>query len=167
MHEQGVATVVLGVGNPLLTDEGTGVAALRMLTDQWDFEPPVELIDGGTWGLSLLPAVESADRLLIVDAIDVAAVPGTQITLEREQLPRLFAHKLSPHQIDLREVLALAELRGKLPGETVALGIQPASLEWSAELSPTIQREMPALLQRVLERLAHWGHQARPVARHA
>ncbi len=55
--------------------------------------------------------------------------------LEREHLPRYLAHKLSPHQIDLKEVLALAELRGTLPAETVAIGAEPGEVVLSTALT--------------------------------
>ncbi len=116
MNEPGGRTVVLGVGNPLMGDDGLGLAALESLRHGWRLPPTVELVDGGTWGLTLLPAIEAADRLLLIDAIDTGgAPPGTLHQLERDAIPRHLATKLSPHEVDLREVLALAELRGNAP----------------------------------------------------
>ena len=61
-------TLVIGLGNPLMGDDGAGVAALERLRDEWELPPEVELVDGGTWGMNLLPLVESAPRLILVDA---------------------------------------------------------------------------------------------------
>lgn len=151
-------TVVIGLGNPLMGDDGLGLAALEALREGWDFEPHLELMDGGTWGMNLLPFIESADRVLILDAIKANAAPGTLLELDRDQIPRFLATKISSHQIDFREVLALAELRGTLPAELVALGVQPDAVEMSAELTPVVRERVPALLERALERLELWGY---------
>ena len=156
-------TVVIGVGNPLMGDDGLGIAALERLRDGWRFEPHVELLDGGTWGLNLLPDVEAARRVLFIDAIDVSAEPGTLVELERDEIPRFLARKLSPHQIDVKEVLALSELRGTLPEELVAVGLQPDSVEMRASLSPVLASRLDDLVACVIRRLEAWGYEARGV----
>src|SRR6185503_684188 len=118
MSDNAGRTVVIGLGNPLMADDGVGLAALERLR-AYRFEPFVELVDEGTWGMNLLPIIETSDRILLLDAINVAAPPGTLVVLERDQLPRHLETKVSPHQVDLREVQALAELRGTLPEHTV------------------------------------------------
>lgn len=105
--------------------------------------------------------------MILLDAIDVGADPGSVVVLERDALPRFFSTKISPHQIDLREVLALAELRGKLPDDTVAIGLQPGRVEMSVELSPVVTRAFPELLRRVVERIESWGHESREVVHDA
>jgi hydrogenase maturation protease len=47
-------TLVLGLGNPIMGDDGVGVAALQRLRTDWTLPPEVELVDGGTWGMNLL-----------------------------------------------------------------------------------------------------------------
>lgn len=155
-------TVVIGLGNPLMGDDGLGLVALQQLEQEWTFDPPVELLDGGTWGMNLLHEIERAERLLFIDAINAEAPPGASVVVERDALPKFFALKLSPHQIDLKEVLALAELRGTLPEQTVAYGLQPAAIELSTELSPVVRDGVGSLIARIIERLERWGHQARP-----
>jgi len=161
-------SLVIGLGNPLMGDDGAGVAALEWLREGWDLPPEVELVDGGTWGMNLLPLIESTHRLILLDAIDTGSPPGTLTVLERSDLPRYFALKLSPHQIDLREVLALAELRGALPDDLVALGIQPQRIAMEAELSPLVGAGIPKLVDLVLDRLEWAGHRCpRRAAVHA
>lgn len=162
-REPVVRTVVIGLGNPLMGDDGLGLAALQALQETWAFDPPVEMVDGGTWGMNLLPIIEGAHRLLLIDAIDVGARSGKLVELAREEIPRVLSAKLSPHQIDLREVLALAELRGTLPPETVALGLQPGRVEMSTSLSPALATQLPTLVARVTDRLREWGYRARPL----
>lgn len=150
-------TVVLGLGNPLMGDDRVGLTALNHLEDEWFIPREVTFVDGGTWGMTLLPVVESADRLLVLDAIDIGTSPGTIVRLDGADIPRVLGQKLSPHQIDLREVLALAELRGSLPRELLALGIQPQRIELLTELSPAVEARLPDLVQLAAAALREWG----------
>lgn len=155
-------TVVIGLGNPLMGDDGLGLAALSLLRSRWTFDPPVSLVDGGTWGLSLLPTLEDAERVLLLDAINVGAAPGAPVRLAGADLPRTLALKVSPHQVDLREVLALAELRGTVPDPLVALGLQPAEIRMQTALSAPVAAGLPGLVDRAAAQLADWGHRAGP-----
>ena len=141
-------------------DDGLGIAVLELLRNGWHFEPYLDLLDGGTWGLNLLPHVERAQRVLFIDAISADEEPGTLVELEREDIPRFLARKLSPHQIDVKEVLALAELRGTLPRELVAVGLQPESVEMRASLSPVLASRLGDLVACVIDRLEEWGYVA-------
>ena len=152
------STVVIGLGNPLMGDDGLGLAVLERLRDGWDLPPDVELVDGGTWGMNLLPAIEDAGRLLLLDAVDTKAAPGTCTLIERAGIPKYLAPKISPHQVDLRDVLALAELRGTLPERTVALGLQPERVELGDALSPIIIHRLDALVDAAIRLLESWGH---------
>jgi hydrogenase maturation protease len=156
--------VVLFVGNPLLGDEGFGLAVLEALPRFWETPPEVELVDGGTWGMNLLPTIEDADPLVLVDAIDAGQPAGTPLTLERAELPRYLATKLSPHQIDLREVLALADLRGHLAERTVAIGIQPARIATGVGLTPVMASRVEQVAAAVALRLEIWGYPCRRLA---
>ena len=156
------ADLVIGVGNPLMGDDGLGIAVVARLASEWPEDESLSFVDGGTWGMNLLPLIESANRVMILDAIDRGLPAGTTITLEREEIPRYFAIKLSPHQLDLREVLALAELRGTLPRETVALGVQPERVELSLSLSASVAAAVEDLVAAANERLSMWGHNCRP-----
>lgn len=146
-------TVVIGLGNPLMGDDGLGIAVARQLLSRDDLPDGVQVVDGGTWGLNLLPVIEDAEHVLLVDAIDVAEAPGTLIRLPRERLPRYLATKISPHQVDLRDVLALAELRGTLPDDTTAMGLQPQTVALGTALSPVIDERVEALVSAVLDHL--------------
>jgi len=152
-------TVVIGIGNPLMGDDGIGLAALQRI-QAWEFEPFVERVDGGTWGMNLLQFIEEARRLLVLDAIEAGLDPGALVTLEGDEIPRFLSTKLSPHQIDLREVLALAELRGTLPEEIVAMGLQPGRVEMSERLSPEVEARLDDVVESCVERLRSWGHRA-------
>lgn len=144
--------LVIGLGNPLMGDDGIGLAALQRLRER-RLPASAELVDGGTWGMNLLPIIESADAVILLDAIRAGAMPGAVVELEGDAVPRRLALKLSPHQIDLAEVLALAALRGTLPPRLLAIGLEPEVVEMSTTLSPAVEAAFPALLARVELRL--------------
>jgi hydrogenase maturation protease len=154
----GGRTVVIGLGNPLMGDDGLGLAALAQLRDAWEVPAEVELVDGGTWGMNLLPVIEEAGRVLLIDAINANTEPGTEVTIRHDRLPRYLATKISPHQVDMADVLALAELRGTLPEQTTAIGLQPDKVEMSERLSDALQRRLDSLVVSVVRLLAEWGH---------
>jgi len=154
-------TVVIGLGNPLMGDDGLGLVTLERLRAEYAIAPEVELVDGGTWGMNLLPVIEEAGRVILIDAIEIDAAPGTPVRLERERLPRYLATKISPHQVDLRDVLALAELRGTLPDDTIALGLQPERVALGDRLSDTLSRRVDDLVALVAQELVDRGHACR------
>jgi len=149
---------VIGLGNPIMGDDGIGIVALERLREMWEMPDGVELVDGGTWGLNLLPIIEDAGAVLLIDAIDTGSPPGTEAVIPREQLPRHLATKVSPHQVDLQDVLALATLRGTLPDRTVAIGLQPARVAMTSELSEALQGRIDHLVLLVVGTLESWGH---------
>jgi hydrogenase maturation protease len=155
-NEPAVPIVVIGVGNPIMGDDGFGLVALDRLRSGIEGGSDIEFLDGGTWGMNLLPTIERADRLLILDAINHRAEPGTIVELEGAEVPRYLDLQLSTHQIDLSAVLALADLRGSLPGELVALGVQPERIELMLGLSPTVLAALDAVVARARARLEAW-----------
>lgn len=157
--------LVLGIGNVLWADEGFGVRAVAALQAGWEFAPHVQLVDGGTQGLYLLPQVEQASRLLILDAVDYGLAPGTLKLVENDQVPRfLGAKKMSLHQTGFQEVLMLAELTGRYPQEVLLIGCQPEELEdYGGSLRPSVKAALQEALPLALERLRAWG--AEPVPR--
>jgi hydrogenase maturation protease len=117
--------LVLGLGNPLLGDDGAGLRMLEGVEAAGPWPANVRLVDGGTWGMSLLPDVIDAERLLVLDAVRTGREPGTVVRGEDDAVPRWYSHPVSPHQVDLREVLGAAELLEALPTPLVVVGIEP------------------------------------------
>jgi len=167
MNSEARRTVVIGLGSPLMADDGVGIVALERLRDRWPAHPDVEFVDGGTWGMNILHLIEQADRVLFLDAIRTGAEPGTLIRLERSDLPRFLFTKVSPHQIDLREVLAVAELRGTLPPDTVALGVEPDTVVLSTALTARIASRVDAIVEAATGQLVAWGHSPLQIEAHA
>lgn len=158
--------LVIGLGNPLMGDDGTGLAALERLQAEWRIPEAVELVDGGTWGMNLLPMIETARRVLFLDAIRTGRAPGSEVVLRDDEIPRALALKLSPHQIDLKDVLGVAALRGTTPEVTVAVGLEPGGIEMGDPISPPVAENLDRLVVMAVEQLRAWGHRCEPVALH-
>ncbi|MCB9452887.1 MAG: HyaD/HybD family hydrogenase maturation endopeptidase [Anaerolineaceae bacterium] len=148
--------LVLGIGNILNTDEGVGVHAVRALQAKFGEPEGFELLDGGTLGLNLLPLVDDATHLIIMDAVDAGKPAGTLIELHGAEIPLFGGAKLSEHQLTFQEVLGLALLRNTLPENLVLLGVQPESLAIGIGMSPVVQKVLPALCDRAEALLASW-----------
>lgn len=155
--------IVLGLGNTLQTDEGLGVYALAALQQQLGDVPGVEFIDGGVLGLNLLPLVEAASHLLILDAANAGQAPGTVIELARDEIPLYSGLKMSQHQLTFQEVLALASIRGLLPPNLHLVGAQPADLTVGLGMSEKIEAVMPEIVGRATAVLQTWQLLPEPV----
>jgi hydrogenase maturation protease len=152
-----MSILVLGLGNKIMTDDGFGVEVVTSLASRYHFHGPVQLIDGGTLGLDLLPYLEDLDSLLIVDALDMRDEPGKIFRLEGDEVPRAFASKLSVHQMGLQDLLAVAELQGHVPRNLVVWGVQPECIEMGTKLTAPVAAAVEPLLANVLEELERWG----------
>ncbi|MDO3378374.1 HyaD/HybD family hydrogenase maturation endopeptidase [Geoalkalibacter halelectricus] len=152
-----MAILVLGLGNLLMSDDAFGGRVVEHLQEHYVFPQGVSVLDGGTLGLDLLPRLEGVARLLLVDAVDMQARPGSVFRLEGEEVPRAFAEKLSVHQMGLKDLLAVAELQGCLPGEIVFWGVQPGCIEMCLEMTEPVAEVLPRVVEAVLEELRRWG----------
>jgi hydrogenase maturation protease len=151
-------TLVLGLGNILMSDEGVGVRVIERLLAQYDFPEEVQVMDGGTLGLDLLPNIDDAARLLVVDAVQAGQPPGALVRLTGDDVPIfLDATKISPHQESLQDILALAAFRGALPGEIILWGVQVGSIDVGLTLSPPVAAQVDVVAGQVLAELRRWG----------
>jgi hydrogenase maturation protease len=151
-------TLILGLGNILLRDEGLGIHLVERLRKQYRFPDEVQIVDGGTLGLDLLPYFDGVGRLLVVDAVTFDAEPGHLIRLEGDAIPFQATVKVSPHQAGLQDLLAVARLQRRLPPTVVVWGMEPASFhEWGMTLTAAVEASLPALMNAVLEELRSWG----------
>ena len=144
-------TVVLGVGNVIMGDEGAGVRCVEWLASR--VPAGVTTIDGGTSTHELLADLEDLDLLIIVDAVATTNAPGTLVRLEGDRIPSAFSNKLSPHQHGINDLLANLALLGRSPKRLVLFGVQPKTIALGMELTPEIAAVIPTLGERVLAEL--------------
>jgi len=149
--------LVLGVGNVLLSDEGAGVRAVEQLQRQYVFPSNVELIDGGTMGLDLLGYLDDTSHLFIIDAI-VSSKPLGSVVIEKLlDPPAYFRQKISPHQIGLSELLAVAAMQDCLPPSITLFGIVPLDLSTGMEMSPEVNAAVAQVVLFVVKELDLMG----------
>jgi hydrogenase maturation protease len=143
--------LVLGLGNLLCTDDGLGAVAVHRLLRE--YEPPegAVVLDGGTLGMALLPHLESADVVVLVDAIRTDDPPGTLVRLEGEDVAPAVAARLSVHQVGVVDLLDSARLLDCYPPKVILLGLVPASLGLGVELTPAVDTQLPLLVTAVVE----------------
>ncbi len=140
--------LVLGIGNILLSDEGVGVRVVEAMRET-SLPDHVELCDGGTGGMDLVEMLAGRRKVVVVDAMQTDAPPGTVLRLTPEDLAGPAPGRLSVHEVSLLDALAMARQIGEPPGEVVILGVQPRQVDWGLELTPEIAALVPELIRRV------------------
>lgn len=152
-----MTTAVLGLGNILLKDEGVGVHAVNAIKERYSFPPDMEVIDGGTLGLDLLPLIEKRDQILFVDAVDFGKEPGYVGVIDGDAIPSTLMAKMSVHHIGLSDVLFAAKLLDIKPSKLRLIGIQPQSLEVGLEMTECISGKMEMIISMILGTLKEWN----------
>jgi hydrogenase maturation protease len=158
-----ISVLVLGVGNLVMSDDGVGVMVAQKLQQSYRFPDNVEIMDGGTLGLDLLPKLENISHLILIDAVETGKKAGTCIRLCGQELPIALETKVSPHQMGLKDLLAVSELMGHSPKEMVLIGVQPGSIEMEIGLTPEVEAQLDTLVSNVLIELKNWGIVVIPV----
>lgn len=164
MNER-VPLLILGLGNVLLEDDGVGAAAVAQLLNRFDVPEGVRVYDGGTLGLSLLPYVQSADAVILVDAVRADAAPGTLVRLDGDEVGPAVATRLSPHQVGVADLLDGARWLEQYPRRVVLWGLVPASMELAVGLSPPVHASLADLVDRVVEEAQCMGFVCMPRVR--
>lgn len=157
--ERDIDALVLGIGNLLWADEGFGVRAIEALHAAYRFPEAVVLEDGGTLGLNLYDRIANARRVLVFDAIDFGLPGGTLKVLRDAEVPAWGRTKLSPHQVGFNDILALAQLNGRVPECMVAIGVQPMELDdFGGSLRKAVRDRLPEAVALAAAELTRWGH---------
>jgi len=151
--------LVLGIGNILLRDEGVGVVVARRIEAAraagdavvpWD----CRVVDGGTLGLDLLPMIGEADRVVMVDAVNLGQAPGTVTVLRNETVQAALSGHVSPHQIGVGDLVAAARLMGTMPPRLTLVGIQPGEIAIGLELTDPVAAAVDVAIEAVRREFA-------------
>ena len=150
-------TLVLGIGNTLLSDEGIGIHVLDYLREHHPDLPGVTYLDGGTLSFTLAGAVEEADNLIVLDAASLRAEPGTVRTFAGAEMDRyLGTTKRSVHEVGLLDLMDIARLTDALPAKRALVGIQPRDMGWGEGPSDRVAAAVPQAAAAVLELMRTW-----------
>lgn len=153
--------VVLGLGNLIRSDDGVGVHATRALMRDPRVPDGVEVIEGGTRGLDLLPAIEDATHVLALDAVNTCAAGGTLTRFDLSQLG-LLPGSPTVHQLGFADLMEALRWMDKASKQVVLLGVQPSQTGWGATLSPEVEAALPSLVDAALAELEQWTLQTTP-----
>jgi hydrogenase maturation protease len=150
-------TLILGLGNVLLTDEAVGAAVLKALESIAQSDPDLTLYDGGTLSFTLAGPIGDAARLIVVDAAAMGDPPGTVRVFEGEAMDRqLSVHAKSVHEVSLSDLFDIARLTDTLPAQRALIGIEPARVDWGDRLTPAVEASIPQAVAQVRDLLRQW-----------
>lgn len=150
-------TVVLGIGNTLLTDEGVGVHVVESLRRKYR-GGDVVFVDGGTLSFTLAGELHGAGRLIVVDAAQLGAAAGTVEVLVGDAMDRFLTESRprSVHEVGLADLLQIVALDGGLPRQRALVAIQPQRVDWGELPSPAVAAAMSAACARVSSLIEAW-----------
>jgi hydrogenase maturation protease len=154
--------LVMGIGNPLMRDEGTGPRVIELLRSGYAFPDNVDVVDAGTMGLMILDLLRGIDHLIVVDAVkDTGHPAGTVLLLSPEDIAgNQVMHSL--HDMRLVDVLQNAALLDRAP-QTIVVGVQIERIEeWVLELSAPVEEALPVAVLAVLDQLKELGIEPAP-----
>jgi hydrogenase maturation protease len=150
-------TLVLGIGNSLMTDDGAGVHAALKLSDVLGDDPDVTVLDAGTLSFSLLHYVERADALIAFDAARSGRAPGEMTVHEGDDFDRFVQRNgRSVHEVGLSDLLDMARLADRLPSRRVLIGIEPVEIDWGLDPTPAVARSLPACVDLARQYVEKW-----------
>ena len=158
-------TLILGIGNTLLGDEGAGVHALGRIRELLADEPGVDLLDGGTLSFTLLPTLEAYPRLIVLDSAQLEAPAGTVACFEGPAMDEFLGRpRRSVHEVGLCDLMVMARLTGRFPEHRALIGIQPQCIDWSETCSPPVAAALEEASQRAVACVRRWNQTAGRVA---
>ena len=151
-------TLVIGIGNILMSDDGIGPKVVNSLLVKYRVPRCIEVIDGGTQGLNLLQYFDDVKDLIIVDAVvSRNKRPGEIVKIAREEIgPELTRH-MSVHDIGFVDVMSALKLLGKMPGRMVLIGMVPAKMEFGYGLSEIVEGKLESLTGEIVKQLTTWN----------
>jgi len=145
--------LVLGIGNPLMGDDGVGCQVIELLAE-CSLPPNVKIEDAGLPGWGLPAWFEGCSNVILVDAVQMGQPPGSWRRFRPEQVRmELEGDALSLHQPDLACGLALAQALDLLPENLVIYGIEPAAVNPGEALSPAVRLSLPNVVTSILNDL--------------
>lgn len=147
---------VVGIGNIIMQDEGFGVKCAEYLKENTDYPDFVQIIDGGTLGMDLMPYIADTKKLLFIDAIDIDAPVGTFYRYSGDELNAYFKNKLSIHDVGVNDMLAILKITNNPIEEVVVMGIKPAVVSMGLDLTPEVADKIPEVAQKAKELVDKW-----------
>jgi len=158
-------TLILGVGNTLLSDEGAGVHAMCYLRDRGKAPEGTRFIDAGTLSFVLADDIASATNLVIFDAAELDDNPGTVRVFEGAEFDEfLKSGKRSVHEVGFADLMDIARLQDCLPARRALIGIQPGEFGWGSEPGDKVRAAIPEAARLARQLIEDWHSESMPEA---
>jgi len=150
--------LILGLGNTLLSDEGIGIHALNALQTRFADCTDIDFLDGGTLSFTLAVPIENTDRLIVIDAAQLHAEPGTVRMFVDDDMDRYLGsnNKRSVHEVGLIDLMIIARLTERLPQRRALIGIQPRDIDWGDQPSAPVAAAIPKVCDLARELIRSW-----------
>jgi hydrogenase maturation protease len=147
-------TLILGMGNPLLCDDGVGLRVAAELKDRVE-QPEITVMETGIAGLSLLDLLVGYDRAIIIDAIQTVGGKAGQIYRLDPKAFDTTIHTASAHGIDFITALEFGKKLGlSLPQQIVIFAIEASDVHtFNEECTPEVKQAVPVCVEMVLREL--------------
>jgi hydrogenase maturation protease len=150
-------TLVLAIGNTLLTDEGVGIHALHALSEQYPEMEGVTYMDGGSLSFTLAGAVEDTDNLIVIDATQLQKKPGSVDCMINEEMDKFLGScKRSVHEVGLLDLLDISRLTGNLPQRRALVAIQPDVIDWGDKPTELVAAAIPLVVDKIVDLMGQW-----------
>ena len=154
-------TVILGIGNTLLKDEGIGIHLLDYIQKaypQWVQQFDIQLIDGGTLSFDLLTLICSTQQLIVLDAVRLKQPAGSVYCLQDQAMDQFLAQPgKSVHEVSLQDLFDMSRLTEQLPEHRALIGIEPETIDWGSQLTSDVNQSLSAAGNKVKQLLEQWG----------
>lgn len=147
-------TLVLGLGNPILRDDGVGLCVAREVEGRLA-QPQVTVMETSMAGLNLLDILAGYDRVIVIDAIQTAGGKAGQIYRLDPEAFDVTRHAASPHDVNFATALELGKRLGlALPRQIVVYAIEVADVStFSEECTPRVSGAIPVCAEMIIQEL--------------
>ncbi|MBA7634936.1 hypothetical protein ES703_42535 [subsurface metagenome] len=147
-------TLVLGLGNPILSDDGVGIWVAKELESKLD-QQEVTVMETSLAGLNLLDLLVSYDKAIIIDAVQTVGGKAGQIYRLEPSTFDATRHTATPHDVNFATALELGNRLGlALPQQIIIFAIEVANVSsFSEECTPEVERAVPVCVEKVFEEL--------------
>ena len=147
-------TIVIGLGNPLMADEGIGIKLVKLLISAFGENARADFVDAGTGGMTVLTYIANRKKAVIIDCALMNTKPGTikRFTPDQVKTVKELAH-LSLHEIDILKVIELSKQLGECPEQIVFFGIEPEIIEQKNELSEVLTKKLDDYIEMISKEL--------------
>jgi len=150
-------TLILGIGNTLLTDEGAGIHALNHLQSAYPDIPDLTFLDGGTLSFTLATWIEDCTNLVVFDATELQQPAGTVNTFVGTAMDEfLGTTKRSAHEVGLLDLMDIARITGHLPDNRALIGIQPEIMDWGMEPTAAVRNALDTAASEAVKLILQW-----------